>query len=104
MTERTRKKVSSQTKADALQRHILKKVPVSEICQELGVQPSAFYLWQKELFARAPELFDKKPGKKRNEGAEKKVQLLEEKLARRDEALAELMQEHIALKKSNGGL
>lgn len=104
MTERIRKKVGSQTKAEALQRHILKKVPVSQICEELGVQPSAFYLWQKELFARAPELFDKKPGRKKHEGTEKKVQILEEKLAKRDEALAELMQEYISLKKNSGDL
>ena len=31
-------------------RHLVDKVPVSELCEELGLRPTVFYRWQKELF------------------------------------------------------
>jgi len=32
-----------------LRRHLLDKVAVSDLCEELGLQPTVFYRWQKEL-------------------------------------------------------
>jgi hypothetical protein len=29
---------------------LLDKVPVSDLCEELGLQPTVFYRWQKEFF------------------------------------------------------
>ncbi|MBM3996902.1 MAG: transposase, partial [Planctomycetes bacterium] len=39
-----------QEKIAALKRHLLEGVPVSTICDELGIAPTVFYRWQKELF------------------------------------------------------
>ena len=76
MPKKYSKRVSSEVKMEALKKHMLKKVPISEICEELGVQPTAFYNWQRDLFARGASVFDKKPGpKKQDKPAEKLGQL-----------------------------
>jgi hypothetical protein len=60
-----------------------------------------FYRWQKELFSNAT--FALKNGKDKETVRWKKKTLeLEEKLTRKNEVLSELMEEHIALKKSLG--
>ena len=33
------------------------KVPVSELCEELGLRPTMFYHWQKELFENGAAAF-----------------------------------------------
>jgi len=33
------------------------KVPVSELCEELGLRPTVFYRWQKELFENGAAAF-----------------------------------------------
>jgi transposase len=43
-----------------LRRHLVDKVPVSELCEELGLRPTLFYRWQKELFENEPALFSLK--------------------------------------------
>ncbi|MBM3993448.1 MAG: transposase [Planctomycetes bacterium] len=45
-----RRQLNPQEKIAALKRHLLEGVPVSTICDELGIAPTVFYRWQKELF------------------------------------------------------
>jgi transposase len=45
-----RKHYTAEEKAAILRRHLLDKVPVSDLCEELGLQPTVFYRWQKEFF------------------------------------------------------
>ena len=45
-----RQRYTAAEKIAALRRHHLDKVPVSALCTELGVAPSIFYRWQKDLF------------------------------------------------------
>ncbi len=79
---------TGEEKVAILRRHLLDKVPVSDLCDELGLQPTVFYRWQKEFFENGAAAF---------QGKQKKIQT-------KDEVLAELMAEHIALKKSLGEL
>ena len=44
-----RRHLNPQEKIAALKRHLLEGVPVSTICDELGIAPTVFYRWQKEL-------------------------------------------------------
>ena len=46
-----RKHYTSQEKVAVLRRHLLEHIPVSELCEELGLRPTVFYRWQKEFFA-----------------------------------------------------
>ena len=96
------RRVSSDVKVQALKKHMMDKIPVSEICEEQGIQPSVFYLWQRELFARGASLFDKKPGPRAVDHSAEKIAALEARLAKKDEVIAELLEEHVALKKTLG--
>src|SRR5439155_4088035 len=47
----------SRGKSSILRRHFVDKVPVSELCEELGLRPTVFYRWQKELFENGAAAF-----------------------------------------------
>jgi transposase-like protein len=98
-----RKRFSAEEKAKVLRRHLVDKVPVSELCEEHGIQPTVFYRWQKQLFEGAATLFERQSPKK-DRRTEAKVQALEAKIRKKDEVLGELLEEHVALKKSLGEL
>lgn len=91
-------------KVAMLRRHFLEKVPVSDLCEEAGIHPTLFYNWQKQFFEGGPAAFERRsraPDKVAQ--AEERIAALEEKLTRKNEVVAELMEEHIALKKKLTG-
>ncbi len=97
-----KKQYSPEQKISILREHLVEKVSVPDVCDKHGLQPSVFYRWQKNLFENGAPVFV--PG--RLGSAEKnlshKVKILSEKLKRKDEVIAEIMEEHIALKKTHG--
>jgi transposase len=100
-----RKHYTSEEKVTILRRHLLDKIPVSDLCEELGLQPTVFYRWQKEFFENGASAFQSKERPARQvEEKQKRIEFLEKKVQTKDEVLAELMAEHIALKKSLGEL
>jgi transposase len=102
----TRRHFSPQQKIAALRRHLLEEIPISQVCNELGIAPSHFYLWQKEFFENGHLAFERTNGRqtKTESAKDTKIQALEAKLRRKDEVLGELMEEHVALKKNLGEL
>lgn len=79
------------------------KLAVSELCEELGLRPTVFYRWQKELFEHGAAAFQSQERPQRQaEEKQKRIEFLEKKMQTKDEVLAELMAEHIALKKVSG--
>jgi transposase-like protein len=103
-----RKQFTPEQKVAVVRRHLVENVPVSDLCDELGVHPNQYYNWQKQLFENGAGAFQRRPNKsnvKRQQNAyEKKIGQLEEKLQNRNEVVAELMQEHVQLKKELGEL
>ena len=96
-----RKHYTAEEKVSILRRHLLEHVPVSKLCDELGLQPTVFYRWQKEFFENGGAAFRRQS--LANKGPEQqRIAVLEQKLQRRNEILAELMDEHLALKTSFG--
>jgi transposase-like protein len=57
-----RKHYTAQEKVAILKRHLLDKVPVSELCEEKGIRPTVFYLWQKEFFEHGSAAFEAHAG------------------------------------------
>ena len=108
MTTKRRRHFSPEQKMAILRRHVLEHVPVSDLCDEYRLQPTVFYAWQKQLFEQGESAFARRPNKanlKRQHNAyEKKIGRLEEKLQVRNEVVAELLQEHVQLKKELGEL
>ena len=100
-----RKHYIAEEKVAIVRRHLLDKVPVSELCGEKGLKPTVFYRWQKEFFENGAAAFQSKERPSRQvEEKQKRIEFLEKKVQRKDEVLAELMGEHVALKKSLGEL
>ena len=100
-----RRHFTPQEKIAALKRHLLENVPVSSICDQLGIAPTLFYRWQKELFENGHTLFENgRKAKAVEDAKDQKIQQLEAKLARKNEVMAELMEAHTQLKKDLGEL
>jgi transposase len=98
-----RRHFTPQEKVAALKRHLLEKVPVSDLCDQLGIAPTLFYRWQKEFFDNGHVAFDNGRKAKAVEDANvQKIEQLQAKLTRKNEVMAELMEEHTALKKNLG--
>ena len=93
-----RRKFSSEEKVRILRRHLLEKVPLSDLCDEYGLHPTVFYRWQKTFFEKGAAAFENH-GDARSQKLEKKVSTLQAKLAQKDEVIAEIMASHVALKK-----
>lgn len=104
--ERIRRKFSSEEKAAALKRHLVKGEAISAICEELRILPTQFYRWQHELFEHASAAFEVKGRSKRGEGntrkLEQRVETLEAKLAHKDHVIASVTEEYVHLKKTLG--
>jgi transposase len=89
-------------KVAAVKRHLLERVPISAIREELKIAPNMFHRWQQELFENAHPSFETDRTSKAIEATkDRKIEQLESKLQRNNEVLAELMQEHVPLKKKN---
>src|SRR5260370_20249092 len=100
-----RRHLIPQEKIAALKRHLLESVPVSSICDELGIAPTVFYRWQKELFENGHTLFENGRKAKAVEDANvSRIQQLEAKLHKKNEVMAELMEALTEEKKRNGEL
>jgi transposase len=100
---RKRRHFSGPEKVAALKRHLVEKVPVSDLCDELGIAPNLFYRWQKEFFEAGHVAFDNgRKAKAVEDAKDKKIERLEAKLQRKNEVLGELMEEHVQLKKELG--
>jgi transposase-like protein len=100
-----RKHYTAEEKVAILRRHLLDRVQVSDLCEQNGLRPTVFYRWQKEFFENGAAAFQAKEGPVRQvEEKQKRIEFLEKKVQTKDEVLAELMAEHVALKKSLGEL
>ena len=94
---------SPSEKVAILKRHLVDRVPVSDLCDEYRLQPAIFYGWQKQFFENGTVAFERSPGITSTQ-EKQKITALEEKLARKHEVLSELLEEHIKLKKEFGEL
>jgi transposase len=97
-----RKQYNSQEKMTILRKHLLEGIAVSDVCEEYGIQPSVFYRWQKTLFEQGSQVFERGQGGQGKQ--QRQIEALQQKLSKKDEVLAELMEEYVALKKSSGGV
>lgn len=103
-TNGLRRRFTASEKVAILRQHLVEKVPVSEVCDQHGLNPTVFYRWQKEFFENGAAAFEGRTPKA--DGPTRRLQerceQLQAKLARKDEVIAELMEDHVRLKKSLG--
>jgi len=96
-----RSRYTPQEKVAYLRRHLLEGMQVSDLCDELGLNPTVFYRWQKQFFEEGAAAFDK-DHTQQLKAAEQRIAALERKLQDKNEVLSELLEEHVRLKKNLG--
>jgi transposase len=101
--KKQRKHYTPEEKVGILRRHLLEGVPISDLCDERGLQPTVFYRWQKEFFGNGATAFQQR-GRTNHQPEQERIAYPEQKIQTKDEVLAELMAEHVALKKRAGEL
>jgi transposase-like protein len=81
-------------------------VPVSDLCDELGIHATQYYTWQKQMFEGAAQAFERRPNKanlRRQQDAQaREIEQLKKKVQIKNEVVAELLEEHVQLKKVLG--
>src|ERR1700724_2494442 len=96
--KKQRKHYTPEEKVAILRRHSVEGVPISDLCDERGLQPTVLYRWQKEFFENGAVAFQQR-GRTNHQPEPDRIAYLEQKIQTKDEVLAELMAEHVALKK-----
>ena len=100
--KRKRTNYSAQEKIEILKKHLLGKIPISDLCDQYKLQPTVFYRWQKQFFEQGEMVFGNGKRDKKSQEDGRKVAALEQKIQVKNEVLSELMEEHVKLKKSLG--
>lgn len=98
-----RKNYTPVEKVAILRRHLIDRVPVSDLCDEHQLSPTLFYHWQKQFFENGAAAFERSNVSASNAHL-RTIAALRDKLRRKNEVVAELMEEHIQLKKGLGEL
>ena len=110
MNKRKRRHFTPQQKAAIIRRHLVDKVAVSDLCDENELQPSVFYDWQRQAMLHLEAAIEAGNGQRRRKAdtatskLERKVEALEARLAKKDNVIAEISEEHLSLKKELGEL
>ena len=100
---KSRRVFSGAEKVAILKRHLVEKVPVSNLCDEFKIYPTQFYAWLKDFFENGHAAFETRRKPKVDEEAkDRKIAQLQAKLQVKNEVMAELMEAHCELKKSLG--
>ena len=105
MSKKTRRRrFSYEEKAKILSEHLIDKKPISEVCEAYELQPSLLYEWLRRAAANlalALEGPGKRPNRRERE-LEAKVEQLQATVAKKTGVIAEIAEELVALKKSDG--
>ncbi|NOX25794.1 MAG: transposase [Deltaproteobacteria bacterium] len=101
--KKKRNNYTPEEKVAIIKRHLIDKIPVSDICDQYNMKPTVFYRWQKEFFENGAAAFNRKKSLRERMNV-KRIATLETKIQIKNEVLSELMEEHVKLKKSLGEL
>jgi transposase-like protein len=101
--KRTRRQHSPEDKERILRLHRVEKKPISEIGEAEGIHPTLFCQWQKTFFEKGTAAFEGGRSPSRVLGqTERKLEALESKLRRKDEVIAQIMEDLVRTKKEIG--
>lgn len=103
MARRTRRQFTAQQKLAFVQKHLVDKQPVSQVCNENDLFPTQLYEWIKQFEANAHAAFvAPQQISSRERQLEEKIAALEAKIVKKDEIIAWVAEEQVTLKKSLG--
>lgn len=101
-----RRKLTPETKISIIREHLVDGVPISDLCDKHKIHATQYYTWQKQLFENGATCFARKTNsanaKRQDDARQKQIEQLEAKLQTKNEVVAELLEEHVKLKKASG--
>ena len=106
-SKRSRRHFTTEQKVAILKRHMVDKVPVSDLCDEFALQPSVFYQWQRQALENLAGAFSTPAAdgpSKREKDLVARTKELEAKLVKKDNVIAEVTAELVKTKKDLGEL
>jgi len=81
-------------------------VPISDLCDKHKIHATQYDTWQKQLFENAASCFARKTNsanaRRQDDARQKQIEQLEAKIQTKNEVVAELLEEHVKLKKASG--
>ena len=99
----SRKHYSPAQKVALLRRHLIEKIPVSDLCDEQQLNVNVFYQWQRQFFENGAAAFERSGNSRRSDDAkDRRIAQLQAKLVQKHEVISELMEETVLAKKSIG--
>lgn len=102
---RKRRSFSPAEKAAAVRKHLVDKIPVSQIADQMKVQPTLIHNWINTVMTQAERAFEStRAANNKQADHDDKLTMLREKLLAKNEVISELMEENIRSKKENGEL
>jgi transposase len=104
MEKQARRRFEAQDKITMLKRHLVGGEEVSAICEQQGIAPNQFYRWQNELFENGAAAFQRteRGESSRVKKLTEKISLLESKIVRKEQVIAEIAEDNVKLKKNLG--
>ena len=105
--KRNRRSFTVEQKAAILRRHLVDKIAVADLCEEYKLQPSVFYVWQRQAMLNLEASLERSGGSRRDSERarlERDNKKLRSKLSGKDEVIAEVAAEMVSLKKELGDL
>lgn len=104
MNKLKRRQFSAEEKVKILKRHLVGKEDISDICDQLEINPNQFYRWQGELFENGAVAFERygKREEAKIRKLEDKVEALESRIQHKDNVIATITEDYVKLKKNFG--
>jgi len=98
---RQRKTYTPEEKVAIIREHLLEGVAVSDLCDAYGLHPTVYYRWQKEFFEGGAAAFAKESSRQIGQ-LKQRLAETEAQLRRKNDVLAEVMEEYVRCKKNAG--
>lgn len=104
-----RRSFTAEQKAEVVRRHLKDKEAVSDLADELKIQPSMIHQWVATVLAQMEQAFvgsgrRKQSNAKLEDAKQRQIKRLQEKLQLKNEVISELMEENVKAKKELGDL
>ncbi len=102
-----RRNLTPEQKVAIVREHLLDGVPISDLCDKHSIHATQYYNWQKQFFENGAICFARNTNsanaRRQQDAQQKKIDELEAKIQTKNEVVAELLEEHVKLKKASGG-
>jgi transposase-like protein len=99
-----RKRYTAEEKIKILRELQEEGKTISQVAEEYGIHPNNIFKWRKQHLEMGIQGFKTNRPDITSKAQERKITFLEGKLKQKDEVIAELAEELLALKKKNCGL